>query len=170
MPKSCDSQPKGGLSPLSLISCNGKGVLCANETESILLSVLRPVLRVYRRGIKSILATQREQRKTSQGSADERMWQQQAHSERNAPSQAWTGTRWDVLGKIAIFSSLESVRRNNVLFFSGGFNFFKDNLLVDPKYWWPKDKTPVLLHPFPERKFPATLLLVVFALRPFTFY
>lgn len=68
MPKNCGCQPKGGLSRHSLISCNGKRLLCANGTESILLSVLRPVLCVYRRGIRSILAAQ--QRETSQASAD----------------------------------------------------------------------------------------------------
>lgn len=71
MPKNYDSQPKGGLSSHSLISCNGKGVLCANRTESLLLSVLRPVQCVSRRDVRSILAAQ--QRETSQGLADGRM-------------------------------------------------------------------------------------------------
>lgn len=168
MPKNCHSQPKGGLSPHSLISCNGKGVLCANGTESILLSVLRPVLCVYRRGIRSFLAAQ--QRETSQASADGWMWQQQAHwKEMHLPrhEQGPDEMCWVKLQYFILWSQSAGIM---CYFSQESFNFFKDSSLADPKYWWPKDKTPVLLHPFPGRKFPATFVFVVFALRPFSFY
>lgn len=82
------------------------------------------------------------------------------------------GIKQDVLGKNTVVLLWSQSAGITCCFSQGSFNYFEDSSPVGRKCICdPNIKLPVSsVAPLPKKKILASVLLVVFALRPYTFY